>query len=161
MASKKRRRKRRPRAEPAAPRTVAATPAPAPKRATSIDERPPAPWGSFPLVELAVFVGLVMLVIGFVAGGDRGPLLIATGLVLASLGGLELAIREHFGGYRSHSALLAGIPSLGVLALLFYAGPDSVPPAARIGIAGAVFVAAAFGLASIFRRKAGVAVKLR
>jgi hypothetical protein len=30
-----------------------------------------------------------------------------------------------------------------------------------IGIAGAVFVAVAFGLASIFRRKAGVAVKIR
>ena len=161
MASKKRR-KRRPRAQATAPRTVAATPAPAPKpRVRAADERPPAPWGSFPLVELAVLVGLIMLVIGFIAGGDRGPLLIATGLALASLGGLELAIREHFSGFRSHSALLAGVPAIAVMAALFYAGPDSLAPIAMIGIAGAVFVAAAFGLASIFRRKAGVAVKFR
>ena len=31
------------------------------------------------------------------------------GLVIASLGGGELALREHMGGYRSHSSLLAGV----------------------------------------------------
>src|SRR5688572_32693244 len=30
----------------------------------TIDERPPAPWGSFPLVELMVFAALVMLIVG-------------------------------------------------------------------------------------------------
>ena len=162
MASKKRRRKRRPRTPATTPRTVAAAPTPTPnRRVAAADERPPAPWGSFPLVELCVLVGLIMLVIGFIVGGDRGPLLIVTGLALASLGGLELAIREHFSGFRSHSALLAGVPAIGVMALLFYAGPDSLAPVVMIGIAGAVFVAAAVGLASIFRRKAGVAVKFR
>jgi len=129
--------------------------------AAAADERPPAPWGSFPLVELAVLVGIVMLVIGLIVGGDRGALLIGIGLGLAGLGGLELAIREHFGGYRSHSALLAGVPAIAVLALLFYAGPDSVPPLARVGIAAGVFAASLYGLATMFRRKAGVAIKLR
>ncbi len=102
-----------------------------------------------------------MLIIGLVVGGDRGPLLIGIGLGLAGLGGLELAIREHFAGFRSHSTLLAGIPAIAVLALLFYAGPDSLAPLARVGIAVAVFAASLYGLATMFRRKAGVAVKLR
>jgi hypothetical protein len=157
-------RKKRPRRQPQ--RTVAPAPAPAPAKphrglAAAADARPPAPWGSFPLVEIAVLVGIVMLIIGLVVGGDRGPLLIGIGLGLAGLGGLELAIREHFAGFRSHSTLLAGIPAIAVLALLFYAGPDSLSPLARVGIAAAVFAVAAYGLATMFRRKAGVAVKLR
>jgi hypothetical protein len=157
-------RKKRPRRQPQ--RTVAPAPAEAPAKphrglAAAADERPPAPWGSFPLIEIAVLVGIVMLIIGLVAGGDRGPLLIGIGLGLAGLGGLELAIREHFAGFRSHSTLLAGIPAIAVLALLFYAGPDSLPPLARVGISAAVFAASLYGLATMFRRKAGVAVKLR
>ena len=108
-----------------------------------------------------MLVGIVMLVIGLIVGGDRGALLIGIGLGLAGLGGLELAIREHFAGYRSHSALLAGVPAIAVLALLFYAGPASLPPLARVALAAAVFAASLYGLATMFRRKAGVAVKLR
>lgn len=36
------------------------------------------------------------------------PVRVMIGLGLASLGGLELSIREHFSGYRSHTTLLAG-----------------------------------------------------
>jgi FtsH-binding integral membrane protein len=81
------------------------------------EERPPAPWGSFPLVELVVLVGIVILVIGFFfVGGSRGTTLIVTGLALASLAGLELSIREHFAGYRSHTAIFAA--SAGVLTIV-------------------------------------------
>src|SRR6476469_6902499 len=112
----KKRRKPRPRRPPAAAPTAtqAPTPAKAPTRPAKaprgpIDqERPPAPWGSFPLVEIIVLVALVMLVVGFFVGGTRGPALLGTGLALGSLAGLELSIREHFGGYRSHTLLLAG-----------------------------------------------------
>ena len=155
----KKRKQRRPR-RPVAP--AAASPAPAKQHrglAAARDDRPPAPWGSFPLVEIAVLVGIVMLVIGLVVGGDRGTLLIGIGLGLAGLGGLELAIREHFAGFRSHSALLAGVPALAVLALLFYT--ETLSPGARIAVAAVVFAASAYGLVTMFRRKAGVAVKLR
>jgi hypothetical protein len=155
----KKRRKRRPRrpVEPA----VASSPPPKPHRgvAAAADDRPPAPWGSFPLVEIAVLVGIVMLVIGLITGGDRGTLLVGIGLGLAGLGGLELAIREHFAGFRSHSALLAGVPALAVLALLFYT--ETLSPGARIAVAAVVFAAAAYGLVTMFRRKSGVSVKLR
>ena len=36
----------------------------------------------------------------------------AAGLLVASLGGGELALREHLAGYRSHSSLLAGVADL-------------------------------------------------
>ena len=108
-----------------------------------------------------MLVGIVLAVIGFVIGGDRGPAFIVTGLALGSIGGLELSIREHFAGFRSHSALLAGVPALLVLAALFYAGPESLPPLARVAIAAAVFGLAFYLLAAAFRRRAGVAFKLR
>ena len=38
----------------------------------SAGERPTAPWGSFPLVELCVLIALVIGVAGFVTGGQRG-----------------------------------------------------------------------------------------
>ncbi|CAN5239564.1 hypothetical protein BH24ACT23_BH24ACT23_05060 [soil metagenome] len=162
MAKKRKKRPRRPReAAPEPPRPAPAKQAVAKRRAAAADERPPAPWGSFPLIEIAVFIGIVMLAIGLIGGGDRGPALIGVGIGLAGLGGLELAIREHFGGFRSHSALLAGVPAIATLAGLFYVAPESLPPLARIAIAAAVFVATFFGFQAMFRRKAGVSVKLR
>lgn len=165
MAKKRKKRPRRPRqaAAPSHDPTPAAADAHAraSRRASAAETRPPAPWGSFPLVEIAILIGIVMLGIGFFAGGDRSPALIGVGLGLAGLGGLELAIREHFTGFRSHSSLLAGIPAIATLALLFYAGPDELPAVARVAIAGGVFALAAWGFAAMFRRKAGVSVKLR
>jgi len=96
-----------------------------------------------------------------VIGGNQGALAIGVGIGLAALGGLELSIREHFGGYRSHSSLLAGIPAIATLGLLFYTGPDSLEPIARLAIAAVVFAASFFGFQAMFKRKAGVAVKLR
>ena len=76
---------------------------------------------------LAVHAGVVLnpeihflgqpLAIGFLAGGDRRGLFVGLGLVLASLGGGELALREHFTGFRSHTTLLAGLCGFGVAPL--------------------------------------------
>ena len=161
----KKRRKARPRRPPApadqaAAKPVAAKPAPRPRKPIE-EERPPAPWGSFPLVELVVLVALVMLVAGLFVSGSQGAVLITTGLVLGSLAGLELAIREHFAGFRSHTALLSGAAAVATLALLFYAAPDLLPPAARIAAAAVVGALAAFGLSRAFRNRSGRFVKLR
>lgn len=119
-------------------------------------EPPPAPWGNFPLVELSVLLGIVMLIAGFFfVTGSRAPILIATGLVLGSIGGLELSIREHFAGFHSHTMILAGIPALAVLGALFYAGPDGLPPLLRAAIGLAVFAASAALLIRIFSRRSG------
>ena len=81
------------------------------------DERPPAPWGSFPLAELTILAGIVSLVVGVFGGG---PTAIGIGVALAGLGGMEVAIREHMAGFRSHTTLLAGAVFVLVVALLFY-----------------------------------------
>jgi hypothetical protein len=162
MASSKSRKRRKRRTRAAAGRDQAAgaeaapkPAAPAPRRPAA-DEPPPAPWGSFPLVELCVLAAIVMLVLGFfIVGGSRGAILIAAGLALGSIGGLELSIREHFAGYRSHTAVLAGVPALIVLGLLFYLGPSGLPQLARAAIGVAVFVGAALLLTRAFSRRSG------
>ena len=72
-------------------------------------ERPESPFGGLPISELAILVGVIASVIGFIQGG--GPALIV-GLIVCALGVIEVTAREHFSGYRSHTALLAAIPSV-------------------------------------------------
>jgi hypothetical protein len=157
--SKKRRKRPRRGSRPSAPRSASARPRP--KAPRSLDERPPAPWGSFPLNELIILIALVMLVAAFFVGGDRAPVLFGMALVLGSLATLEFAIREHFAGFRSHSLLLAGLPAVVVLGLLFYLAPPGLAPLARVAIAGAVFAGSFWLLARAFRRRSGVSFKLR
>lgn len=157
----RKRRKRRPRATPKPAGSAAPEDEPAkvvkPARAVSArDDSPPAPWGNFPLIELCVLAGIIMLILGFFfVGGSRGPILIAAGLALGSIGGLELSIREHFAGYKSHTAILAGVPALIVLGLLFYAGPDGLPQLARAAIGIAVFAVFAVILTRVFSNRSG------
>ncbi len=87
------------------------------KRAPRADERPPAPWGSFPLAELSVLAGIIALVAGVVS---KSPTTIGIGVVLAALGGLEVSAREHLAGYRSHTTLLSGTVFVLVTGALFY-----------------------------------------
>jgi hypothetical protein len=158
--SAKRRKRRRPGGtSPTTPRR----PAPVRKSPTprSGDDRPPAPWGSFPLNEVIIAIALVMLVAAFFVEGDRAGILFAVALGLGSLATLEFAVREHFAGYRSHSLLLAGVPAVIVLGLLFYLAPAGLPPLIRVAIAAAVFVTAFWLLAGAFRRRTGVGFKLR
>ena len=165
MASKsaRKRRKRRPPPSGAAQETanVASAADARPKvaarpRRSAEPEPPPAPWGSFPLIELAVLLGIVMLIAGFFfVDGSRGAILIATGLLLGSIGGLDLTIREHFSGYRSHTMLLAGLPAIVVLGLLVYLAPDGLPTIARIAIGGLVFAVAAYLLSRAFANRSG------
>src|SRR5215218_4416067 len=99
-------------------------------------ERPPAPWGSFPLVEICVLLAIVFLIAGFVIGGTRGGTMVFAGLALGSLAGLELAIREHFAGFRSHTTLLAGAVTVFVGTLVAVAvGQILLPLLAAIGVA--------------------------
>ncbi len=120
------------------------------KRVSAPDERPPAPWGNFPLAELVILAGIIALVVGVVGGNET---LIGVGVVLAGLGGLEVAVREHFAGYRSHTTLLAGFPAVVVAVALFYVGDQII---AVCLAAGAVVFAVAFYLARrAFQRASG------
>src|SRR3954452_22356289 len=100
---------------PSARRTRTA-PAPAPPRAPTwrarMDDAPKAVWSPFPLTELCILLSIVLIVLGFLTTGDRRGVLLGGGFALVTLAAGELAVREHFAGYRSHSALLAGICAL-------------------------------------------------
>jgi hypothetical protein len=118
-----------------------------------IDERPRPPWGSFPLSELVILLGIVLIAWGLFSGRP-GNARLAAGLILGSLGGGELALREHMAGYRSHTTLLAGASALVVvtaMALLF--GP--VPLWALLLLGLIVFAGSFGGLRQLFKRRSG------
>ena len=117
-------------------------------------ERPPAPWGRFPLVELVVLLGLVMLIIGFFVSEQRGAILIACGIALASLAGLELSIREHLAGFRSHSTVLAGAVAVLALAAGFFLLPSSLR-ALNLLIGAVVFGVSFYAFRELFKRRSG------
>jgi hypothetical protein len=147
--SKKRKGKRPRRAAAAEKSSAPAAAKPAP-RVGAPDDRPPAPWGNFPLAELVILGGIVALAIGVIGGH---PTAIGVGVALAGLGGLEVAAREHFAGYRSHTTLLAGTVFVFTVGGLFYLADQIL--AVALG-AGAVAFAIAFYLARrAFQRASG------
>lgn len=120
------------------------------KRVSSSDERPPAPWGNAPLAELVILAGIVSLAIGAIGGN---PTAIGVGVALAGLGGLEVAIREHFAGYRSHTTMLAGAAFVLTTGLVFYVADQILAVALA---AGAVAFLVVFYLARrAFQRASG------
>ena len=119
-------------------------------KATPGDELPRAPWGSFPLAELTILAGIVMLGVGVFAGS---PTALGVGVVLACLGGMEVAIREHLAGYRSHTTLLAGAVFVLVVALLYYAAGQLL--AVALGVGAVAFVLAFLALRRAFQRASG------
>jgi hypothetical protein len=74
-------------------------------------ERPESPFGGLPVSEVAILAGMVGAVIGFLNGGGAA---LVVGLIVCALGVCEITAREHFSGYRSHTALLAGIPAVAI-----------------------------------------------
>ena len=138
---------------PPAPRPAGASPhARTLDRRARMGEAPPAPWSPFPLVELCILIGLVMIVAGFLIASRRGVLL-SSGFALVCLSALELTVREHFSGYRSHSGLLAAVCAVLVDVPLFFF--TNLPQEALLGVAPVVFVAVALALRRAFSRRAG------
>ena len=152
MADKRKRRRADYRA-PGRPAQTGAGEAERPAR-RSAPERPPAPWGRFPLIELCVLLGLILLIAGFFVQGTRGVTMIAAGVALASLAGLELSIREHLAGYRSHSTVLAGFVTVIALAAGYFLLPADLF-AVNVLIGAVVFGLCFYALREVFKRKSG------
>lgn len=94
----------------------------------------------------------MLLVAGLFVEPPRGAVMIGTGLVLGSLAGLEVSIREHFAGYRSHTTVLAAAPGVLAMGVLFFAG---APQIAVLGAGVGVFSAAFWALRELFKRRSG------
>lgn len=125
----------------------------APTRRARLDEAPPAPWAPVPLTEILIFLGLVVLGFALLGGLDGRGALLATGLGLVTVATLELSLREHLAGYRSHSALLGGLAAILVTAPIAIA----VRPAKGVVVivAAAVFLLSLQLFREIFRRSSG------
>jgi hypothetical protein len=140
----------------AARRERAASPEPRPRSRPgrpSARERPPAPWGNFPLSELVILLGIVLILWG-AARGSGGEEMLAAGLVIASLGGGELALREHMAGYRSHSSLLAGVAAfVAVTVVALGLGPVQLWVLVILGVA--VFAGTFYAMRELFKRRSG------
>jgi hypothetical protein len=97
-----------------------------------------------------VLAGIVALVVG-IAGKD--PTAIGIGVVLGGLGGLEVSVREHFAGYRSHTTLLAGTAFVLVTGALFYLAGLVLAIALTAGAAS--FAASFYALRRVFQKASG------
>src|SRR5262249_12520405 len=124
------------------PKTTAPQVPPRAPRRTPTSHRPErlnAPWHPFPLVELSVLVGIICIAVGLFA--HNGQTLIALGVALGALGGLDTTVREHFNGYREHTLVLAAFPAV---ALAVIAAVAKAPLYVVVLLMAVVFVAAAF-----------------
>ena len=120
-----------------------------------MEDRPPPPWAPFPLTELLTLAGIVLMTWGFLDGaGASGNSKLAAGLAIASIAGLELAIREHVTGFRSHTTLLSGAAAiLAIVVLGLGAGLNTLGILLLAGLA--VFAGSFVGLRGLFKRRSG------
>jgi hypothetical protein len=138
------------------------TPASSPRPVTPRERRrgaPTPPWGGFPLIELCALAAIVLGIWGLVQGGRSGGVLLVTAALLGSVAGLEVAIREHLGGYRSHTLLLAGTCAAATLGALVFlrAGRTTM-----LAVAAGVLLVAFAGLRELFKRRSGgVSIRVR
>jgi uncharacterized membrane protein YhiD involved in acid resistance len=103
-------------------------------------------------VELVVLLSLVLLILGFFLQGARGVTMIIAGITLGSLAGLELSIREHFAGYRSHTSVLAGAIAVLVLGLGFFL---ALAPIVNLVAGALVFLIGFYLFREAFKRRSG------
>jgi hypothetical protein len=111
---------------------------------------PRAPWGAFPLSELCVLLALTAGATGFLVSGRPGMTLVAAAVVLGCLAGLEVALREHLAGRRSHATLLAAAVAIPIMTAFVLAGAE---PGFAVAVAAATFVPSVFLLRRGYTRR--------
>jgi hypothetical protein len=111
----------------------------------SVGERPQAPWHPLPLSELLILVGAIGAIVGLSRGVSRGGPTLLAGIAAVVIGTVEVTLREHRSGYRSHTIMLALLPTLVFhsVVVLTVAAFTQVPRLLNVGlllIDGALFV---------------------
>jgi hypothetical protein len=126
---------RRARARKRRPAASSGPPQPPPQRkqraarVAPAGQRPQAPWHPWPLSELLILVGVVGVILAWRGGIASHAALIAAGLAAIAIGTMEVTLREHLAGFRSHTVLLAIVPPIVVhsATILALAGFMRVP----------------------------------
>lgn len=110
-------------------------------------------------MELCVLSAICLGVAGFVVGGGSGNVLLTGAVLMGSVAGLEVALREHLGGYRSHTLVLSATLAVATMAVLFFARVDR---GTMVPIAVGVFALAFLGFRALFKKRSGgFGVKVR
>ncbi len=111
------------------PAKVAASRSGAYRDPLSVGERPRAPWHPLPLSELLILVGAIGTIVAYRSGIAGNAALLIASLVAVALGTVEVTFREHSSGYRSHTLMLALLPTVAFhsVAILTLAEVITVP----------------------------------
>ncbi|HEX4805862.1 MAG TPA: hypothetical protein VFU94_08175 [Conexibacter sp.] len=147
------------RPDAASPDPPNAAPLPTAARRSRREQAPRPPWGAFPLVELCALAAIVLGAWGFLRGGHGGAVLLLGAMLLGSVAGLEVALREHLGGYRSHTLLLSGVLAFATLAVLVVANAQR--PVLIAGAAAGLLAGVPLFRWLFKRRSGGVGMKVR
>lgn len=119
-AARSKRRSRKARSRGHSSRAVQAAPpvrlsAAAARSAAPGTDRPQGIFGELPISELAILVGIIGLIVGWL---ERNNAALVAGAAACGVGVLEVTAREHFAGFRSHTTLLAAVPALVTVTLV-------------------------------------------
>ncbi len=76
----------------------------------ALGERPQAPWHPLPLSELLILVGAIGGVVAFLRGFSANGALLIAAIAAIAIGTVDVTLREHLSGYRSHTLLLVLLP---------------------------------------------------
>lgn len=91
---------------------------PASPTAPTYGERPQAPWHPLPISELLILVGAIVAVLGMRRLDVKDPEIshggatLIAGIATVAIGTIEVTLREHRSGYRSHTVMLSLLPIL-------------------------------------------------
>ena len=79
---------------------------------TAMGERPHAPWHPLPLSELLILIGAIGAIVAWSRGPQSNGSLLGVGVAAVLIGTVEFTLREHLSGYRSHTIILALLPTI-------------------------------------------------
>ena len=104
----------------------------------SLGERPDAPWHPVPVSELLILIGAIATAVGaskLSKDSSAGVPTLVAGIAAVLIGTIEFSLREHRSGYRSHTIMLALLPTVIVFTgslLVISAFVSPVPVALKI-----------------------------
>jgi hypothetical protein len=75
-------------------------------------DRPQAPWHPLPLSELLILAGGIGAVIAYARGIEHNAALLGASIGAVVLGTIEVTLREHLSGFRSHTLMLSVLPAI-------------------------------------------------
>jgi hypothetical protein len=111
----------------------------------SVGERPQALWHPLPLSELLILVGAIGTVVALNRGEiQTGGAALFASLAAVAIGTIEVTLREHLSGYRSHTVILALLPTIVfhsavVLILAAFVQVPRVVTTGMLAVDGALF----------------------